>query len=107
MQVITNNNIKCTIALAALQNVIDPEIGISVVDLGLIYQVDFDEEKKKVFVTMTLTTQFCPMGESITGAVKRALEHTFSDDEIIVELTFNPPWNHERISEEGKQFLNR
>lgn len=107
MQVITNNNIKCTIAMAALQNVIDPEIGISVVDLGLIYQVDFDEEKKKVFVTMTLTTQFCPMGESITGAVKRALEHTFSDDEIIVELTFNPPWNHERISEEGKQFLNR
>ena len=105
--VITNNNLKCTIALAALQNVIDPEIGISVVDLGLIYQIDFSDADKKVFVRMTLTTQFCPMGESLTGAVKRAIEQTFTGEEIFVELTFDPPWNHERISEEGKQFLNR
>lgn len=107
MNVITNNSIRCTIALAALEQVVDPEIGLNVVDLGLIYQLDFDEEHKKIFVTMTLTTQFCPMGESITAAVKRVMEHTFPGEEVRVELSFDPPWSHERISEEGKQFLNQ
>lgn len=107
MNVITNNNIRCTIALAALEQVVDPEIGLNVVDLGLIYQVDFDEANKKIFVTMTLTTQFCPMGESITAAVKRVMEHTFPGEEVWVELSFDPQWSHERISEEGKQFLNQ
>jgi len=107
MNVITNNNIKCTIAVAALQNVVDPEIGLNVVDLGLIYKIDFDEANSKIFVTMTLTTQFCPMGESITGAVKRVLENTFVGMEVQLELTFNPPWSHERISEEGQKFLNQ
>ncbi|HNU13906.1 MAG TPA: metal-sulfur cluster assembly factor [Chitinophagaceae bacterium] len=107
MNVITNNNIRCIIALAGLEQVVDPEIGLNVVDLGLIYQVDFDEENKKIFVTMTLTTQFCPMGESITAAVKRVMEHTFPGEEVWVELSFDPPWSHERISEEGKKFFNQ
>lgn len=107
MSVITNNNIKCTVALAALQNVIDPEIGLNVVDLGLIYQIDFDENDKKIFCSMTLTTQFCPMGESITDGVRNALQNIFNDDTIEVDLTFDPPWNHEMISEEGQIFLNR
>lgn len=106
MNLITNNTIRSTIALAALKNVTDPEIGLNVVDLGLIYQIDFDEAEKKIYVTMTLTTQFCPMGESITDAVKRVLENTFSE-EIIVELIFDPPWNFDRISEEGKKYLNK
>lgn len=107
MNIITNNNIKCTIAQAALENVIDPEIGLNVVDLGLIYQVDFDEPELKVYVSMTLTTQFCPMGESITQAVARALENTFTGMKVEVHLTFDPPWTHERISEEGHFFLNQ
>ena len=64
MNVITNNNLKSTIALAALQDVVDPEIGLNVVDLGLIYQLDFDEEGNSIFCRMTLTTQFCPMGDT-------------------------------------------
>lgn len=107
MNVITNNNLKCTIALAALENVTDPEIGLNVVDLGLIYQIDFDDAQSKIFITMTLTTQFCPMGESITGAVKRALENTFTDVQVQLELTFDPPWSHELISEEGQKYLNQ
>jgi metal-sulfur cluster biosynthetic enzyme len=107
MNVITNNNIKCTIALAALENVIDPEIGLNVVDLGLICQLDFDEPEKKIYITMTLTTQFCPMGESITSSVKRVLEKTFEGETVLPEISFDPPWNYERISEEGKQFLNK
>ncbi|HQW83086.1 MAG TPA: metal-sulfur cluster assembly factor [Ferruginibacter sp.] len=107
MNTITNNNVKCTIAQAALQNVMDPEIGLNVVDLGLIYQLDFDEENKMVYCNMTLTTQFCPMGESITDAVKNALQHVFNDDTIDVVLTFDPAWNYEMISDEGKEFLNK
>jgi metal-sulfur cluster biosynthetic enzyme len=107
MNVITNNNIKCTIALAALEDVIDPEIGLNVVDLGLIYQLDFDEPEKKIYITMTLTTQFCPMGGSITSSVKRVLEKTFEGETVLPEISFDPPWNYERISEEGKQFLNK
>lgn len=107
MNVITNNNIKCTIALAALENVVDPEIGLNVVDLGLIYQLDFDDAQKRIYVTMTLTTQFCPMGESIIGAVKRVLENTFTKEEVLLEMVFDPPWSFERISEEGQEYLNR
>ena len=58
MNIVTNNNIKCTIALASLQNVMDPEIGLNIVDLGLVYQIDFDETAMKIYCTMTLTTQF-------------------------------------------------
>lgn len=107
MNVITNNKVKCTVALAALQNVMDPEIGLNVVDLGLIYQIDFDEPGKKIYCSMTLTTQFCPMGESITGGVRNALQNIFTDDAVEVELTFDPAWNHELISDEGQLFLNK
>lgn len=107
MNVITNNTTKCSLVLEALKNVIDPEIGLNIVDLGLIYQIDFDETNSKIFLNMTLTTQFCPMGESITDAVKRALENAFPEQEVQLELSFNPPWSYERISEEGQLFLNK
>jgi len=106
MNVITNNNIKCTITLAALQGVVDPEIGLNIVDLGLIYQIDFDETGRNIFCTMTLTTQFCPMGESITNAAKETLKSNFPEYNTTIELTFDPPWNHQMISEEGQEFLN-
>ena len=65
MSVTTNNNLKCTIALASLQMVMDPEIGLNVVDLGLIYQLDFDEANNKIYCGMTLTT-LNPISGSIT-----------------------------------------
>ena len=106
MNVISNNSIKCNMALQSLYNVMDPEIGLNVVDLGLIYRIDFDEKEKKIICEMTLTSQFCPMGESISGGVTNALKSAFPDYEALVELTFDPPWSYERISEEGRLFLN-
>lgn len=106
MNVVSNDNIRCTIALAALHNVIDPEIGLNIVDLGLVYQLDFDEAGKKIFCTMTLTTQFCPMGESITDGAKQALEASFPEFEVTINLIFEPPWSYDKISEEGREFLN-
>ncbi len=107
MNVKSNNNIKCTIALAVLQDVTDPEIGLNVVDLGLIYRVDFDEENMNIVVSMTLTTRYCPMGESIVNAVTRAIQHAFTGYTVQVDLTFEPPWNSGQISEEGQEFLNQ
>lgn len=106
MNEITNNEDKLELALGALKFVDDPEIGLNVVDLGLIYQIDFDEAQKKVFCTHTLTTQFCPMGESINDGVKNALRQTFPGYGIEAEITFNPPWSAQKISEEGREFLN-
>lgn len=106
-EIITNNEALCERALAALYHVIDPEIGLNVVDLGLVYQVDFDDNPKDVFVAMTLTTQFCPMGESIRDSAVRALQGAFPDYAVHLELVFDPPWSSDRISEQGQEFLNR
>ena len=106
-EVITNNREKCVQALAALHHVIDPEIGLNIVDLGLLYQIDFDENNKIIFVSMTLTTQFCPMGDSIRSNAGKAMQHTFPQYTIDIDLVFDPPWNQARISEQGQQFLNQ
>ncbi|MEO8721719.1 MAG: metal-sulfur cluster assembly factor [Ginsengibacter sp.] len=106
MNEITNDEIKLELALGALKFVDDPEIGLNVVDLGLIYQIDFDENGKKVFCSHSLTTQFCPMGETINEGVINALEQTFPDYEVETEITFDPPWSAVKISEEGREFLN-
>lgn len=106
MSVITNNNTKCDKALEALHYVIDPEIGLNVVDLGLIYQIDFDDSASQVYCRMTLTTQFCPMGESISSGVKNALNESFPDYAAEIDIVFEPHWSQEMISEEGRQFLN-
>lgn len=106
MKVETNHELPCTIALAALENVIDPEIGLNVVDLGLIYRITFDDSDHKVAVLMTLTTPHCPAGGAITGGVNRAMEMTFSGRAIDVALTFDPPWSYDRISEKGQKYLS-
>ena len=71
MKVITNNDSKCATALAALKLVDDPEIGLNIVDLGLVYNIEFLEDINRVICTMTLTSQFCPMGETIVDNEKR------------------------------------
>lgn len=106
MNEITNDEAKLGLALGALKFVMDPEIGLNVVDLGLVYQIDFDEEQKKVFCTHSLTTQFCPMGESINYGIFNALQQTFTGYEVETKIIFDPPWNSHKISEEGREFLN-
>jgi len=105
MNEVTNDSIKCSIALSDLYNVYDPEIGLNVVDLGLIYQIMFYDEDKRLDCEMTLTTQFCPMGESITNNVIQSLTKSFPEWEINVNLTFEPAWDYTRISPEGQEFL--
>jgi len=101
----TNNPLRCTVALAMLQQVTDPEIGLNIVDLGLLYSIHFDEAGQKISVVMTTTTRFCPMGETIVQATRRCLEQGFPGYEIAIDLRHDPPWSSDRISAEGKAFL--
>lgn len=105
MTIRTNDPEKFPSAEAGLKQVFDPEIGVNIVDLGLVYDVFFNEEEKKITVRMTLTTEFCPMGESITGNAEEMMKKTFPGYDASIVLTFDPPWSYDRISEEGKKML--
>jgi metal-sulfur cluster biosynthetic enzyme len=79
----------------ALREVFDPELGMSVVDLGLIYGVQV--EGGRVRITMTLTTQGCPLHDSMTEWVRQAVRRVPGVDEVEVAITFEPAWTPERI----------
>lgn len=105
MNILTNNEKLYGQSLESLRNVIDPEIGLNIVDLGLLYELRFDENK--IECRMTLTSPFCPMGEAMLDGVYEALRITFPGCETEIQLTFDPPWNQERISEQGRTFLKK
>lgn len=88
------------IVLDALRQVIDPEIGCNLVDLGLIYGVEINGSKVKV--TMTLTTPGCPMHESLCGGVQMALLNLEDVDDAEVELVWDPPWHPSMMTETGR-----
>src|SRR5688572_28966269 len=102
-----NYNDQCQKVTGALREVIDPEIGLNIVDLGLVYQIDLNEAGRVVDVTMTLTTQFCPMGESIRDSAEQALKEAFPAYAVNIYLVFDPPWSSARITKEGLAYLNR
>lgn len=86
--------------LEALKVVIDPELGISVVDLGLIYDVEVHDEVVKV--TYTLTTMGCPVGPLIEQQMQSILTQLPGIKIIDARLTFEPPWSMERMSEDAR-----
>ena len=86
--------------LAALRQVIDPEIGCNIVDLGLIYNIAIADAK--VSVQMTLTTPACPMGESIAQGAQWALLGIAGVEEAVVDIVWDPPWQPAMMSEIGR-----
>ena len=88
----------------ALRNVYDPELGVNVVDLGLIYDVDVNEEGH-LTITMTLTTPGCPMHESIGEGVGVALQDVPGVTSGEIRLVWDPPWDPSRMTEEGRRML--
>ena len=89
----------------ALKTVYDPEIPVDIYELGLIYKVDVSDHKD-VAVDMTLTAPNCPVAGEMPGNVKAALEKVEGIGEVTVNMTFDPPWTPERMSEEAKLELN-
>lgn len=88
-----------------LEEVLDPELNISIVDLGLVYGVEI-KDNNKVHIRMTLTTLGCPLYETIEQDIKSALKKIdVPSSDITIELTFDPPWSMERMSERAKAML--
>ncbi len=88
-----------------LKNVIDPELNIDIVSLGLIYEV---KVTKTIYIVMTLTTPSCPLAGVFDTIVKDALQDIDNldvDKDVSIELTFDPPWTMEMMSEEAKAEL--
>jgi FeS assembly SUF system protein len=91
--------------VVALKTVFDPEIPVDVYELGLIYKVDV-ADNKDVAVDMTLTAPNCPVAGEMPRMVQEALEGVEGIGKVTVEMTFDPPWTPERMSEEAKLELN-
>ena len=88
-----------------LKNVYDPEIGINIVDLGLVYDVDVTPESGDVLVTMTLTSLGCPLGPVIVQEVTGAVKDLPGINEVDVKLVWSPAWSPDNMSEEAKDEL--
>jgi metal-sulfur cluster biosynthetic enzyme len=89
--------------LDALKNVLDPELGINIVDLGLVYDVSIEDDS--VHITYTLTTMGCPIGPLIEEQMARMLADVPGIDRVDAEMVLRPPWTPEMMSEEAKAAL--
>ncbi|MEJ8800791.1 metal-sulfur cluster assembly factor [Pontibacter sp. H249] len=92
-------------AFETLKYIIDPEIGINIVDLGLVYKVSLEEDN--LHVDLTLTTPGCPMSGTIVTAAEQILLRRFPNLDVKVELVWTPMWTTDMITEEGMSQLNR
>ena len=86
----------------ALHECYDPEIPVNVVDLGLIYGVKIDDEQGQVEVTMTLTALGCPLAGEVISEVEMRVEQVENVKTCKVEMTFDPPWSPDRMTEDAK-----
>lgn len=87
-----------------LKNIYDPEIPVNIYDLGLIYNIEVDEELN-VHIVMTMTAPDCPEAEFMFQEVKQMVQYISGVKEVNVELTFDPPWTFETLSDEVKMEL--
>ena len=84
----------------ALSNVIDPELGLDFVELGLVYDVDIDGGT--VNITFTLTTPACPIGPQVSEQMKEFVGEIEGVEEVVPTMVFTPPWTPDRMSEDAK-----
>ena len=89
----------------ALKQVIDPELMVNIVDLGLVYSVSHDDAARKVAVEMTLTSPACPAGPQILQQSKMVLERLPEIDAAEIKLVMNPPWSPDRMTDEARDQL--
>lgn len=88
-------------AIKVLQDIYDPEIPVNIYDLGLIYDINVDPGNN-LQILMTLTSPSCPVAESLPGEVEAKLKAIDGVASVKVDLTFDPPWNMELMSEAAK-----
>jgi FeS assembly SUF system protein len=91
--------------VAALKTVYDPEIPADIYELGLIYKIDVDDARN-VAIEMTLTAPGCPVAGEMPVWVENAVASVAGVGQVSVKLTFDPPWDKDRMSDEAKLALN-
>jgi FeS assembly SUF system protein len=91
--------------IAAFKSVYDPEIPVDIYELGLIYKVDIDDDRK-VDIDMTLTAPGCPVAGDMPGWIETAARTVDGVTDVEVRLTFDPPWDPSRMSDEARLALN-
>ena len=84
----------------ALRDVVDPELGVNIVDLGLIYGLDWDDENDALQISMTLTSAGCPLTDVIESELERALDGVV--ERFRINWVWMPPWGVEKITDEGR-----
>jgi len=97
MRVVTEEQVR-----TVLMDVLDPEIQIDIVNLGMVYGIDIQDGGKRVKVTVSLTTMGCPLFDDIKEQIIEKVSELEGVEEVDVELTFDPPWDKEMMSEEAK-----
>ena len=91
--------------IAALKTVYDPEIPVDIYELGLIYRVELDDDRK-LTIDMTLTAPGCPVAGEMPGWVENAARSVEGIQDVDVNMVFDPPWGADRMSEEAQVALN-
>jgi metal-sulfur cluster biosynthetic enzyme len=94
---------KYNACIDALKEVVDPELGINIVDLGLIYDLSWDDENNALVIHMTLTSAGCPLTDVIEEQTAQALDGVV--DAFRINWVWMPPWGQERISDEGRDMM--
>jgi metal-sulfur cluster biosynthetic enzyme len=94
---------KYNACIDALKEVVDPELGINIVDLGLIYDLSWDDENNALIIHMTLTSAGCPLTDVIEEQTAQALDGVV--DAFRINWVWMPPWGQEKISDEGRDMM--
>lgn len=94
---------NATDVLESLRTIMDPELGVNVVDLGLIYEVDVKDDE--AFIRMTLTSIGCPLGSSLAEGVRTGALQAPGVSDAHVDVVYDPPWTPERMSEAARTQL--
>ena len=103
-QSLNMNELKNKI-IAEIKKIFDPEIPVNIYELGLIYKIEIDEEKK-VLIDMTLTSPNCPVAESLPKMVKNNILNIEEVNDVDLKLVWDPPWTKDKMSEAAKLELN-
>jgi metal-sulfur cluster biosynthetic enzyme len=92
------------VILEALKDVIDPELGVNIVDLGLIYDLNWDDENDALIVSMTLTSAGCPLTDVIEKELENALDGVV--ERFRINWVWMPPWGVDRITDDGREMMS-
>tara|TARA_Y100001958_G_C21036184_1_gene407404 strand:- start:192 stop:497 length:306 start_codon:yes stop_codon:yes gene_type:complete len=92
--------------ITEIKKIYDPEIPVNIFELGLIYKIEVNKEKKKVLIEMTLTSPNCPVAESLPNSVKDNILKIDGIEDVNLKLVWDPPWTKDKMSEAAKLELN-